>query len=97
MSVKAQVWERLGKVMDPELDISIVDLGLIYKVEVRGERIVITMTLTTPGCPLAPVIDQMIKEALGDLNGKIEIKLVWEPVWSLERMSEEGRLKLGIV
>lgn len=94
---KAMVYERLKAVMDPELHIDIVSLGLIYKVSAGPSLILVTMTLTTPGCPLAPVIDKMIHEALDPLGSKqVTLKLVWEPAWTKEMMSEEARLKLGI-
>lgn len=88
----------MATVMDPELHIDIVSLGLIYKVKVDEGGIKVTMTLTTPGCPLAPVIDRLVKEALAPLGReKVEVKLVWEPAWSKEMMSEEAKLKLGMI
>ena len=96
-----QVWQQLGTVMDPELDIDIVSLGLIYDVEVSGEEIRIIMTLTTPGCPLAPVIDRMIKEAVSAIEGvetsQVVTELVWDPPWVSDLMTEEARLQLGIL
>lgn len=84
--------------MDPELHINIVDLGLIYDVVVSDEEIRVVMTLTTPGCPLAPVIDKLIKRALGELRAdRVRVELVWEPAWSVRRMSEEGKLQLGMI
>lgn len=84
--------------MDPELHINIVDLGLIYDVVVSNKEIKVVMTLTTPGCPLAPVIDKLIKRALGELRAdKVSVELVWEPAWSVRRMSEEGKLQLGMI
>lgn len=83
--------------MDPELFVDIVSLGLIYSVTVSQCHIRVTMTLTTPGCPLAPIIDQLVRDALAPLgNYKIELELVWEPAWTKERMSDEARLKLGV-
>lgn len=84
--------------IDPELFVDIVSLGLIYSVAVKESKIKVTMTLTTPGCPLAPVIDRMIKEALEPLGVEnIELQLVWEPAWTKGRMSEEAQLQLGII
>ncbi len=98
MITKNEVYDQLATVMDPELHVDIVSLGLIYSVTVSQSHIKVTMTLTTPGCPLAPVIDRLIKEALKPLGAqKIELKLVWEPAWNKEMMSEEAKLKLGIV
>lgn len=98
MITKELVLEKLKTVMDPELHIDIVSLGLIYDVKVGNGVVKIVMTLTTPGCPLAPVIDKLVREAVAPLgNFKVELELVWEPAWSKDRMSEEGKLKLGIV
>lgn len=95
---KEIVINKLKKVMDPELHINIVDLGLIYDVVVSNKEIRVVMTLTTPGCPLAPVIDKLIKCALGELRADIvSVELVWEPAWSVRRMSEEGKLQLGMI
>ena len=99
MITKEQVLAQLATVMDPELHIDIVSLGLIYEVRV-DQHVNIKMTLTTPGCPLAPVIDTMVKDAIAKLPGlsrqDIAVELVWEPAWTVERMSEEARLKLSI-
>jgi metal-sulfur cluster biosynthetic enzyme len=95
---KKEVYQQLSSVMDPELHIDIVSLGLIYSARVTGRNIYIEMTLTTPGCPLAPIIDRMVKEAMEPLGAeKIELDLVWDPPWTKEHMTEEARLKLGIV
>lgn len=76
----------------------IVSLGLIYKVEVKGNKVKVTMTLTTPGCPLASVIDQMMRDALAPLGAdEVELRLVWEPAWDKNMMTEEARLQLGMV
>ena len=93
-----KVWEALKTVLDPELGISIVDLGLIYSVKM-GEGVVdIKMTLTSPGCPLAPLIDEMVRKAVGEVEGvkKINLEIVWDPPWSPELMSEEVRAELGM-
>ena len=98
MITKDIVMNKLRTVMDPELHINIVDLGLIYDVQIKGNEIKVIMTLTTPGCPLAPVIDKLIKKAVSELKADdVTIELVWEPVWSVRRMSDEGKLQLGMV
>lgn len=98
MITKEIVMDKLRGVMDPELHINIVDLGLIYNVVIEKNEITVTMTLTTPGCPLAPVIDKLIKKALGELKAdSVTVELVWEPAWSVRRMSEEGKLQLGMI
>jgi metal-sulfur cluster biosynthetic enzyme len=97
-TTKEQVLEKLRTVMDPELHVDIVSLGLIYDVVVNKDTVKIIMTLTTPGCPLAPVIDKLVREAIAPLGTfEIELELVWEPAWSKDRMSEEAKLKLGML
>jgi metal-sulfur cluster biosynthetic enzyme len=98
MITSAQVYERLKTVMDPELHVDIVSLGLVYDAVVKEHEIVITMTLTTPGCPLAPEIDRLVREALAPLGDySIQLDLVWEPAWSKDLMSEEAKLQLGML
>ncbi|MFZ1396529.1 MAG: metal-sulfur cluster assembly factor [Candidatus Promineifilaceae bacterium] len=87
-------------VIDPELGINIVDLGLIYSVVIEEDgRIHITMTLTTPGCPLhasfAQEIERVLWQAIPDLTG-VTVELVWEPTWNPIMISSEGRALLGI-
>ena len=83
--------------MDPELHINIVDLGLIYAVKVKGKQVLVEMTLTTPGCPLAPIIDRMVKEALEPLGAEVKLELVWDPPWTKDLMSEDAKIKLGML
>ncbi|WP_414838025.1 metal-sulfur cluster assembly factor [Candidatus Nanosalina sp. VS9-1] len=93
------VREQLKEVMDPELDINIVDLGLIYEIEVRDDEVYILMTLTTPGCPLHGIFDEMVRREVGKLEGlnesEIEVELTFEPRWSPEKISEDARGELG--
>ncbi len=94
-----QVRENLKNVYDPEIGINIVDLGLIYDVDVAASGdVLVTMTLTSLGCPLGPVIVQEVTGALKDLPGisDVDVKLVWSPPWSPDSMSEEARDELGI-
>ncbi|CAA9539944.1 MAG: PaaD-like protein (DUF59) involved in Fe-S cluster assembly [uncultured Thermomicrobiales bacterium] len=94
-----QVLENLRNVYDPEIGVNIVDLGLVYDVDVADAGdVLITMTLTSLGCPLGPVIVQEATSALSDLPaiGAVDVKLVWSPPWSPEKMSEEARDELGI-
>ena len=94
-----QVLDNLRNVYDPEIGINIVDLGLIYDVDVaEAGDVLITMTLTSLGCPLGPVIVQEATNALADLPdiGSVDVKLVWSPPWSPDKMSEEARDELGI-
>jgi len=91
--------EALRQVIDPELMINVVDLGLVYNVEMRNESIVsVDMTLTSPACPAGPQIMQQAKMALELLDGvgEAEINLVMTPPWTPERMTDEARDQLGI-
>lgn len=86
----------LKNVEDPEIQMNIVDLGLVYRIDVREDAIEVDYTLTYPGCPAEEMIRSDIVETLRDAFG-IEIKatIVWSPMWGPERMSEEARLALG--
>ena len=91
-------FDETGNFDPSELGVSIVDLGLVYKVRFSGGRAEIEMTLTSPGCPLAPIIDQEVKKALKKVKEveKIKLELVWEPPWTQEMMSEEVKAEFGI-
>ncbi len=94
---REQCLEALAKVIDPELGLDAVSLGLIYRVDVHGQEVVVDMTMTSPGCPLA---DQMIFEANNELLKlpgveKASVNLVWDPPWTPERMTEEAKMTLG--
>ena len=94
-----EVVETLKAVYDPEIGINIVDLGLVYDAEIaESGDVLVTMTLTSLGCPLGPVIVQEVANALKDLPGigDVDVKLVWSPPWSPEMMSEEAKDELGI-
>jgi metal-sulfur cluster biosynthetic enzyme len=96
---KDDVLEGLKNVYDPEIGINIVDLGLIYDADIaENGDVLVTMTLTSLGCPLGPVIMQEVNNALKDLPGigGTDVKLVWTPPWSPENMSEDAKDELGI-
>lgn len=96
---KDDVLEGLKNVYDPEIGINIVDLGLVYDADIsEGGDVLVTMTLTSLGCPLGPVIMQEVNNALKDLPGigGTDVKLVWTPPWSPENMSEDAKDELGI-
>jgi len=98
---KKLILEKISEVFDPEINISIVDLGLIYKLEFQPEKksITLTMTLTTIGCPLFDLIENEIRQKLKELgfNPKnIKIKLVFDPPWSVEKMTARGKALLGL-
>jgi FeS assembly SUF system protein len=93
------VVEALRTVYDPEIPVNIYELGLIYDIEIAGDGAVkIVMTLTTPGCPVAGILPQQVGDAAAMVPGlgEVEVFLVWDPPWSMERMSEEARLALGM-
>lgn len=97
MISKTDVLESLKKVIDPEIGINIVDVGLIYRVEPREDEIEIDFTLTSPGCPLGDTITNDIVTVLREDHEVDDVitNLVWNPPWSIEFMSEEARLDLG--
>lgn len=92
-----QVRDRLRGVIDPEIGIGIVDLGLVYDIAVDEQAVVITMTMTTPACPLGAYLEQSVEQMLADQAGQrlIDIRLVFDPPWNPEMISEEGRAELG--
>ncbi|QBD83229.1 DUF59 domain-containing protein [Ktedonosporobacter rubrisoli] len=97
-TARSQIYEALHEVYDPELGVNLVDLGLIYGVDVSEDGFVeITMTLTTPGCPMHESISEGVGVALQDIPGLTsgELRLVWEPPWEPSRMTDEGRRQLG--
>ena len=95
---KNLILEKLHEVPDPELGISIVDLGLVYEVKADTTGTVeILMTLTTMGCPLFDQIREPIEHKVGSLAGvtKVNVNLTFEPPWNVEKMSSEAKIKLG--
>ena len=91
--------EALKNVYDPELGVNVVDLGLIYDIEQNDGNIKVDMTVTTPGCPLHESMLQGVGDALSIFPGvkRVEVRLVWEPLWAPDRISAEGRQALGWV
>ena len=95
---EAQVYDALKKCMDPEIPVNVVDLGLIYGVKVdSGKDVDIKMTMTTRGCPLHDTLVSDVKRYVGKIIGigTINIEIVWDPPWTLEKMNPEVREKLG--
>lgn len=96
---KDDVLAGLKNVYDPEIGVNIVDLGLVYDADIAASGdVLVTMTLTSMGCPLGPVIVQEVNNALKDLPeiGSTDVKIVWTPPWSPDLMSEEAKDELGI-
>ncbi|MBI4399294.1 metal-sulfur cluster assembly factor [Candidatus Micrarchaeota archaeon] len=99
MITEEQVKNALKEVFDPEIGINVVDLGLIYDIKIDGPNIHLTMTMTTPACPVIPMILDNARMAIGKVEGvkSAEIDLVWDPPWTPERMSEDAKAQLGMV
>jgi len=92
------IYESLKSVFDPEIPVNVVDLGLIYDVQVTKGDVYVQMTLTFPGCGMGPFIAQQAEWAIQDVEGveDVEIELVFDPPWSPDLISEEARSQLGI-
>lgn len=98
MPTKDEVLQKLKKIPDPELGISIVDLGLIYDVEITdGGKVTVKMTLTTIGCPLFSLISEPVKATVREFPDvkEVEVDLTFDPPWSPEKMSEEAKIQMG--
>jgi len=99
MPTKKQVENKLYDVMDPELDMSIMDLGLVYNVSIKKDTVIIQMTLTSLGCPLFETIESDIQHAMASLKDdakNVKIDLTFDPPWSMDLMSEKAKATLGI-
>lgn len=98
MELQNKIIEALKSVYDPELSINVVDLGLIYNVQIlEGNDVTVTMTLTTPGCPLHNSITSGVRYCVEGIEEvrNVEVNLVWEPAWSPDKMTADGRRALG--
>jgi metal-sulfur cluster biosynthetic enzyme len=91
------VIDALSNVIDPELGLDFVELGLIYGIEIDGGTVSVTFTLTTPACPIGPQVSEQMREFVGELEGinKVHPKMVFDPPWSPEMMSEDAKFALG--
>jgi len=99
-----KVWDKLKEVYDPEIPVNVVDLGLVYSMELKplpagGCRVDVKMTLTAPGCGMGPTIQADARNKVLSVPGvkEAEVELVWEPAWSQSMISEAGKMKLGWV
>jgi metal-sulfur cluster biosynthetic enzyme len=97
MPTVEEVTDALTNVIDPELGLDFVELGLIYGVEVDAGRVHVTFSLTSPGCPIGPQVSEQIEEFVGELDDvdSVESSMVFSPAWSPERMSEDAKFALG--
>jgi len=101
----AAVWDQLKKVYDPEIPVNIVDLGLVYSMDVSkieddgGFKVDVAMTLTAPGCGMGPAIAEDAKNKILLVPGvsTAEVRITWEPAWNQQMISEEGKMQLGLI
>lgn len=93
-----EITDALEAVIDPELGIDIVNLGLIYGIDIEDTKCTVTMTLTTMGCPLSDMINNDIHQAVESVDGidSCDINLVWYPIWDMSKMSRFAKIALGI-
>jgi metal-sulfur cluster biosynthetic enzyme len=97
------IWEALKRVYDPEIPVNIVDLGLVYSVDLQqketGNHVEVAMSLTAPGCGMGPVIAEDAKSRILEVEGvgSANVEIVWEPAWHQDMISEEGKMELGLI
>ncbi len=97
--LKEKVIEEIKKIYDPEIPVNIYELGLIYKVEIiENSKVIVNMTLTSPNCPVAESLPNQVKENIMKVEGvsDVDLKLVWEPPWDKNKMSEAAKLELNL-
>ncbi len=99
MSIKEQIIQEISKIYDPEIPVNVYELGLIYDIKVKDEKFaIIKMTLTTPNCPVAESLPKEVKDAVMQVEGieDVDLKLVWDPPWDKDMMSEAAKLELNL-
>ena len=99
MKLKDKIITEVKKIYDPEIPVNIYELGLIYKIEISEKNdVLIEMTLTSPNCPVAESLPNSVKENILKINGikNVDLKLVWDPPWTKEKMSEAAKLELNL-
>ena len=99
MNKKEKINEEIRKIYDPELPVNIYELGLIYDVKVKDEKLaIIKMTLTTPNCPVAESLPKEVKEGVMQVEGieDVDLELVWDPPWNKDMMSDAAKLELNL-
>ena len=97
--LKNKVISEIKKIYDPEIPVNIYELGLIYKIEIDHEKkVLIEMTLTTPNCPVAESLPKSVKDIILKIEGikDVDLKLVWDPPWTKDKMSEAAKLELNL-
>lgn len=98
-ALEAQVIAQIKKVHDPEIPLDVLELGLIYNVEILDKAVSVLMTLTNPGCPSGAAIVQTVERAISDLDEVkgVEVELTFDPPYTFDMMSEAGKLELGFL
>ena len=98
MEIKNKIIEEIRKIYDPELPVNIYELGLIYDIQVKGNKAEIKMTLTSPNCPVAESLPKDVKESAMQVEEieEVDIKLVWDPPWTKDMMSAAAKLELNL-
>jgi metal-sulfur cluster biosynthetic enzyme len=98
IQTESSIRGALQQVIDPELGCNIIDLGLVYSLEIDKTKVTVKMTLTTPGCPMHESIAYGVQMALLNLEGieDVEVQLVWDPPWNPAMMTDTGRAQLGL-
>ena len=99
ITVKDKIITELKKIYDPEIPVNIYELGLIYKIEViDNKKVLIEMTLTSPNCPVAESLPNSVKDNILKIDGidEVDLKLVWDPPWTKDKMSEAAKLELNL-
>lgn len=93
------LWQQLKTIFDPDLHINIVDLGLIYSITATNEEIKVVMTLTSPFCPMADFLLEEVKNKIMLLvsNVNVNVELTWDPAWTKDMITEEGKMELGML
>lgn len=96
--IRENIIAEIKRVYDPEIPVNVWDLGLIYNIDIQQDKVVIEMTFTSPTCPMMEdILNQVKTNVESVVNGKIvEMKLVWDPIWDLSRMSDEARAQLDL-
>lgn len=101
-NLEQAAWDQLKTCYDPEIPVNIVDLGLVYSLDIKssesGSSVNVQMTLTAPGCGMGPIIAAEARQKILTIDGisDANVELVWDPAWSPDRISEEGKQKLGM-
>ena len=98
-NLKESIIKEIKKIYDPEIPVNIYELGLIYNIKINEEKkVIIEMTLTSPNCPVAESLPNMVKDNILKLEGveDVDLKLVWDPPWTKDKMSEAAKLELNL-